>query len=152
VTERVLCLDTSVLIKYLAPDEQDATASSLILDAIQEGARLVLPAWAWAEVGSVLRKKIRAGVLQPTEARDLWAFFLQLPLEYVDTPALRTGAWQLAERYGLPTLYDAAFLACAEVVPAAVEAAREFWTADGVLLRSLGMPRPGYVRELGIDT
>lgn len=55
MSDRTLCLDTSILIKYLTPDEQEEAATTLVLGALQDGSRLVAPAWAWAEVGSVLR-------------------------------------------------------------------------------------------------
>ncbi|MBI2756073.1 MAG: type II toxin-antitoxin system VapC family toxin [Chloroflexi bacterium] len=149
--ERVVCLDTSVLVKYLTPDEQDAAASSLVEEALLEDARLVAPAFLWAEVGSVLRKKLRQRLLEPHEARSLWQAFLWLPIQYVDLPVLRGRAWDLADRYALATLYDAAFLACTEVVAAdagdSVDA--EFWTADAVLLKRLEKEPLAYVRRLG---
>src|SRR5436305_1103740 len=103
VVDRVVCLDTSVLIKYLAPDEQDEAATRLVADVLQTDARLVAPSWVWAEVGSVLRKKIRARLLQPDDAAAIWSAFLDLPIEYVDLPALRARAWEIAGRDGLPT-------------------------------------------------
>ena len=148
MTERLLCLDTSILIKCLATDEHTEAAVRLLEGAVRDGARLVAPAWAWAEVGSVLRKKLRAGLLQPDEARALWDAFL--PIEYVDARALRVHAWEFAERHRLPTLYDAAFLACTELAPSDdADATREFWTADEKVLASLGTPRPAYVHRLG---
>jgi predicted nucleic acid-binding protein len=145
----LVCLDTSVWMKYLAPDELDAAATRLIDGAIREEAHLVAPAFAWAEIGSVLRKKVRASLITADEASALWSAFLKLPLEYVDEPNLRARAWELAAAFALPTLYDAAFLACTEVVPAPGATDREFWTADRELLRQLGASRPAYVRELG---
>lgn len=147
--DRLVVLDTSVLIKGLTPDEQTALAVQVLMAAIREDARLVAPAFAWAEVGSVLRKKIRAGLLQPHEAQDVWTAFLALPIEYLDTAALRERAWALADQYALPTLYDAAFLACVEIAPADAGAEREFWTADATLVRQFGSEPPAYVRLLG---
>lgn len=89
------------------------------------------------------------GLLQPIEADTLWADYLRLPIEFVDTPLLRVRAWQLARQYELLTLYDAAFMACMEGVLASVDAERECWTADQQLLNSLGAQRPAYVRQLG---
>jgi predicted nucleic acid-binding protein len=57
---RVLCLDSSVLIPYLTPEDNSDKAEMLILDAISTSLRLVAPCFAWAEVGSVLRKKLGA--------------------------------------------------------------------------------------------
>ena len=148
MTERLLCLDTSVMIKHLAPDEWVEAASRLVQTAQQPEVRLVAPAWAWAEVGTVLRKKLRTGLLQPPEAEALWYEFLDLPIDYVDTAPVRARTWDLAGRFQFLTLYDAAFLACTELAPAEPDAIREFWTADEAFLRSLGLPWPPYVRQL----
>ncbi len=148
-TECVLCLDTSVIVKYLTPDEQDKAATVLVERALRGDARLVAPGWAWAEVGSVLRKKVRARLLEPDEAQSLWGDYLALPIRFVENPHLRTRAWALTVEHALPTLYDATFLACTELALAPADAAREFWTADRALLRQLGAGRPAYVRELG---
>lgn len=151
VTEPVLCLDTTVLIKSLVPEEPaelEEAAKELVLLGVM-GGRLVAPAFAWAELGSVLRKKVRLGVLESSQAEAIWTQVMRLPIEFIESPALRSRAWALAEQYGLPTLYDAAFLACAEVAPAEEPAVREFWTADEELLRHLRSSMPPYVRQLG---
>ena len=151
MSEELFCLDTSVWIKFLVPEEppeQQEAAEQLVLRAVTAG-RLVAPAWTWAEVGSVLRKKVRQSLLRQDQADELWVRFGQLPIDFVDTPVLRARAWEIAEQYTLPTLYDAAFLACTEVALASEPATRQFWTADRDLLRQLGTARPGYVRQLG---
>lgn len=152
MTETVLCLDTSVLVKFLTPEgpeEQDRAAEELVVRGVTGEARLVGPAMVWAEVGSVLMKKTRMGVLLPSEAQDLWGVLMRLPIELVETPGLRWRAWDIARQHSLPTLYDALFLACTELAPASEGIAREFWTADKEFLRRLGSKRPDYVREFG---
>jgi len=147
MADEVLCLDTSVLVKFLTaeePPEQADAAARLVLRGLT-GARLVAPAFAWAEVGSVLLKKARRELLSPEQAAELWTRCLALPVDYVDSPGLRSRAWELVEAHGLATLYDAAFLACAELAPADEPAVREFWTADALLVQRLGERRPSYV-------
>jgi predicted nucleic acid-binding protein len=138
---RVLCLDSSVLIPYLTPEENSDKAQVLILDAISSSIRMVVPCFAWAEVGSVLRKKVRRGLLTAEESQACFEDFQQLSLEFIDRPDLRSKAWAIATQHDLPTLYDAAFLACSEYCGA------EFWTADQVLIRSL-LPCPKYMHSL----
>jgi predicted nucleic acid-binding protein len=140
---KVLCLDTSVIIPYLVPDESEPLADSLVLEAVVGNASLVAPAFAWAEVGSVLRKKVRMGLLTTEEAEGCYQDFCNLPIDYLDRESLRVRAWEIAEQYQLPTIYDAAFLACAESEQA------EFWTSDRVLLNKLS-PLPAYVNQLGV--
>lgn len=144
-----LCLDTGVWIKLLVIEELALylAARRLLARALATG-RLILPAFAWAEVGSVLRKKIRQGAVTPDEAAAQWSRFGDLPIEFTDSAALRSRAWEIARQYALPTLYDAAFLACAEVTAATPQATVEFWTTDEALLRSLGSNRPPYMRLL----
>ena len=138
---RVLCLDSSVLIPYLTPEDNSDKAEVLVLDAISMSLRLVAPCFAWAEVGSVLRKKVRRGLLTHDESLACFEDFQQLPLEFIDTSELRVRAWVIASQHDLTTLYDAAFLACSELCGA------EFWTADQVLINSLS-PCPDYVCSL----
>ena len=147
----VLCLDANVLVKLLVleyPPELNAAARRL-LDQVDAGAVLVAPAFAWAEVGSALRKKARTGELTETRTREHWDAFLSYGIEYLDSPEIRLRAWEIAADYGLPTLYDAAFLACTELAPVEEPGSREFWTADGTLLQQLGDRRPSYVHRLG---
>ena len=138
---RVLCVDTSVWIPYLVPEVYQPQARNLVEEALSMSIRLVAPAFAWAEVGSVLRKKTRMGVVTIEEAQGFFHDFNELPIDYIQEEAIRARTWEIAEIYGLPTLYDAAFLACTESVSG------EFWTADTTLIRQL-TPRPTYVREL----
>ncbi|BDA68997.1 hypothetical protein CAL7716_031630 [Calothrix sp. PCC 7716] len=138
---KVLCIDTSVWIPYLVPELYQAQAKILMDEALSQNIRIVAPTFAWAEVGSVLRKKTRAGSIIIQEAQEIFEDFCELPIDYIETEAIRVRAWQIAADYGLPTLYDAVFLACAESFSA------EFWTADIAMIRQLA-PRPSYVREL----
>jgi predicted nucleic acid-binding protein len=140
----VVCLDAGVWVKALAAEELSAEAAHVLADSIGNGS-LVAPAFCWAEVGSVLRKKVRARDLSAEEAAGAWMDFQAMPVTFIDTPQLRSRAWDLAERYGQPTLYDAAYLACTEVVEGS---SRTFWTADDALLALLASGRPAYVRHL----
>ncbi len=58
----IYCLDTSIWIKYLCPDEQEDLATELVSNALST--KLVLPSFAWAEIASVLRKKVRSNLLR----------------------------------------------------------------------------------------
>lgn len=142
---RALCLDTNVIVQYLVPESLQAEAEALILEALEASVQLVAPAFIWAEVGSVLRKKIRRELLTAEEAQGYFEDFCDLPIDYLENEQLRTKAWEVAQLYHLPTLYDAAFMACAEIT----DDRCQFWTADKKLLNQLGSSRPAYVRELG---
>lgn len=153
MSDDIWCLDTGVMVKYLvAEDPPELTDAAVqVVHAALERGRIVAPAFAWAEIGSVLRKKVRLGFIRAEEADTLWRAFSKLPVRYVDSPALRSRTWEIARQYNLSTLYDAGFLACTEVAaPAHIR--RQFWTTDERLVHSLGTEPPSYLRQLGEDT
>ena len=146
----VRCVDTNLLMYGLGqvgPEDLRGPARELTERALRTG-RVVSPGFGWAEFGTALRKYVRAGLLPAARAERAWAHYWSLPIEFFDTPAMRARGWAMADQFRLPTLYDAAFLACTELAPAPAGAEREFWTADAHLLRQLGDARPDYVREL----
>ncbi|MBD2230443.1 type II toxin-antitoxin system VapC family toxin [Phormidium tenue] len=135
------CIDTSLWIPYLVPEPLQSEARSLITPLLLSGEYLVAPGFAWAEVGSVLRKKVRLGLITAAQAAGFYDDFCQMPINYLDSDRLHTKTWQLAETFDLATLYDAAFLAVADLESA------EFWTADQALVNTLN-PCPTYVHLL----
>ncbi len=64
-----------------------------------------------------------------------------MPIDYLDGDAIRAKTWVIAQQFSLARLYDAAFLAVAELESA------EFWTADQSLLNTLTQC-PAYVQKL----
>jgi predicted nucleic acid-binding protein len=151
MTDDVHCIDSGLLIKVLTyeePRNQLEAATELLAHAFTDG-RVVMPSFAWAEIGSVLRKKVRQGFISSDHSNDIWERVSRMPIEFVETPALRSRAWEIAARYNLATLYDASYLACAEVAPGQPDITREFWTTDEALVRSLGASIPEYVRLIG---
>ncbi|ACA60617.1 type II toxin-antitoxin system VapC family toxin [Candidatus Desulforudis audaxviator] len=144
-----ICLDTSVLIKILVEEPGSDLAVALFRRVIAKRRVVVLPAFAWAELGTVLRKKCRTGELAIGEADELWSMFRELPeIVYLEHRAVQERAWLISRRFDLPTLYDAAFLAVAEVVAEKTGEVCEYWTADEKLVNLLGGQR-AYVRWLG---
>ncbi|WP_338835555.1 hypothetical protein [Neomoorella thermoacetica] len=57
-------------------------------------------------------------------------------------------SWDIAAKENLPTLYDAAYLAVAEITAKDSRETCEFWTADERLVNTLG-ERKKYVKLLG---
>ena len=129
------CLDSSILMKIITPEEGSTEASLLAGSAHP----LYAPAFAWAEVGSTLRKKVRSGALDREAAEGAWGAFGELGLRFIQSPEVARRAWELAHALALSTLYDAAFLAVAELAP---EGPVPFWTADLALVRQVGERHP----------
>jgi len=138
-----VCLDSSVLVKLLTPEPGSAAAAQVAAGA----ADLFAPEFAWAEVGSALRKKVRTGALTLDQADQAWGALSALGLTFVASAEVRDRAWRLAVEYGLPTLYDAAFLAVAELAPGGP---CPLWTADARLIDAVGS-RYRLLRTLGSD-
>lgn len=89
----------------------------------------------------MLRKKIRLGLITTAQSTGFYDDFCQIPIKYLDNNSVRAKTRGIAEKFALATLYDAAFLAVAELESA------EFWTADQSLLNTLN-PCPAYVHSL----
>ena len=143
-----ICLDSSVLVKVLVPEEDSDRATALLQKIIESRQLIVLPAFAWAEIGTVLRKKHRKGVLTTTEADELWQEFRQFPgIEYLTDDSVMDHAWKISRYFDFPTLYDAAFLAVAEIIAERTGETCEYWTADEKLVNQLNGRRE-YVRSI----
>lgn len=143
-----ICLDTSVLVKVLAEEVDSVKATALMQKVIQDGQLIVLPSFAWAEVGTVLRKKCRNNDLSVQEADDLWLEFRQFPgIEYLSDDSVMDRAYKISRYFDLSTLYDAAFLAVTEIAGERAGERCEFWTADEKLINLLN-GRRNYVMLL----
>lgn len=138
-----ICLDTSVFLKWLSPESEDFSSQAVSLIE-QSQAAIIVPAFAWAELGSALRKKVRMGAMSEVEIEKAWRAFLDLGVHFLNTDTLAQRAWQLATELSLPTLYDASFPAAAELAP---DGPCPFWTADEQLVGALAGRKP-YVRRL----
>ncbi len=141
-----ICLDASVFVKILVEEEDCEKATALMQKIIQSGQLIVLPQFAWAEVGSVIRKKRRRNELAVQEADDLWLEFRQFPgIEYMSDDTVMDRAWKISRYFDMTTLYDATYLAVAEIVEERTGEICEFWTGDERLVNSLD-GRRNYVR------
>lgn len=141
---KVVCLDASFVVHCVVSQGPGATAVDLLEAWRIEGANLVAPTFMVWEVGSTLRKLVQRGELTTAVAAEALDSVLDLPVREAHGAGTLRGAWRIAERFDLPVLYDAAYLAVAEAEQA------EFWTADEKLVRKLNGALP-YVRLLGRD-
>ena len=137
-----LVLDASILVKLYLPEAGSEAAEALVYNALAIGDDLFGPAFLPAEVLSVLRRARQRGIIPLEQAEVAFDAFFSLPIDYVDGREVYERAWRLAADLDLPVLYDAVYLAVAELREAT------FWTADESMLhlaRAAGLP---YVRAL----
>jgi predicted nucleic acid-binding protein len=149
VIELAVCLDTSVLIKWLireTPEEDSRIARELVRRALTNG-RLIAPSFSWAEVGSTLRKKTRQSLVTEEEASEAWELFLSTPIEFVNDLQVRDRAWLISVALRLPTLYDASFLACCEIASLRFGYTVELLTADQTLIDQVRGTPYSYVKD-----
>jgi predicted nucleic acid-binding protein len=125
----VLVVDASVLVVALADDGTDGDSARARL----RGERLAIPELADLEVASVLRRQIRAGALDGRRAGRALDDLAALPAQRAPHRPLLARCWELRDNL---TLYDAAYVALAEAMRAAL------LTGDRRLARATGPQCP----------
>ena len=127
-----ICVDANVFVKVLVQEEHsDLARRHWERWTIAEGRRVIVPTLFPYEVVAVLRRKVYQGQLAPQDGSDAVDILLDANLELVTASELHSRAWELAQRLQRPTVYDAHYLALAEMERC------EFWTADGRLYHSV---------------
>jgi len=131
-----VCIDASVALKWFLREEGSDTAYALLSAITGQRLRVVAPPQFRSEVANVLYQRSRT---QRAELRidsgmafEAIALFGSFQVETVDTPELYTTAYQVAQTYGLRSLYDALYVAAARIAEC------DLWTADERLLTALG--------------
>jgi predicted nucleic acid-binding protein len=125
----VLVVDASVLVVALADDGTDGDSARARL----RGERLAIPELADLEVASVLRRQIRAGALDGRRAGLALDDLAALPAQRAPHRLLLARCWELRDNL---TIYDAAYVALAEAMHAAL------LTGDRRLARATGPQCP----------
>lgn len=132
----MICLDASVAVKLLLPEEYSEQARALVAAAAAAKDTIVAPVLLLSEVTNILRQRIRHGELTRERAQALLTVFLALPFSIVSTTDLYRQALATAEDYGIPSGYDAQYVALAQ------QTGSTLWTADKRLLNTLASTAP----------
>ena len=119
----MIVVDASIIASALGDDGPDGERARKRL----AGERLAAPELIDLEVASVWRRAARAGRLEGKRARQALADLAALPLERAPHRPLMSRIWDLRENF---TPYDAAYVALAEILDAALV------TADQHLARA----------------
>lgn len=114
----MIVVDASALAPALADDSADGHRARAAL----RGQDLTAPELLDLEVASVLRRQVAAGLLSGHRAEQALADLLALPLRRVRHTPLLPRCWEL--RHNI-TVYDAAYVALAEVLGVALITADE---------------------------
>lgn len=135
-----VCLDASVVLKLVLPEPGSEKAVQLVDGVLMNHGGLIGPAFLLAEALSVLRGKVLRGLMAPEDAEEAVGYLLSLPLMEVSGPEVYRKAWEIGSRLEMPVIYDAVYLAVAELQGVA------FWTADEALYKRAR--NTGFIRLL----
>ncbi len=123
-------IDSCVLAKVVLTEPDSPKALALLANSLAQGDRLVVLDLAFPEVGNVIWKKRRAGLVTSQEAEKLLEDLLCSPVHIEPAlPHLRR-ALEIAVRYDR-AVYDALFVALSEWLSA------EAVTSDGPLFNTV---------------
>ena len=138
----MIVVDASIAAKCLFPEEHTEQAVDLVDATLAAGERIVAPPLLWIEVANILRQRMRRAGLTLAQALDLFDRFQEIPINSQSPSGLSRRALVLADRYQLAAVYDAHYVALAEMIGADV------WTDDQRLLRAVRNKVPA-VRWIG---
>jgi predicted nucleic acid-binding protein len=130
-----LCVDANLVLRLVA-DPTDESIRSVWERWDSERRQLAAPTLLPYEVANALYRYQKFGYLGAAEVKLAFKAALALPLELHGEPDLHWRALELASRFSLPAVYDAHYLALAELLEG------EFWTADGGLARAVQSSLP----------
>lgn len=143
IDEPSVCVDAGLVVKLVVWEPDSDRARALFAQWQTRNTRLIAPEFFQVETDSILRKKFRLrGELAPDQADLAFASLQSLDVRTFSLPDQRQRAWEIARSLDLPTVYDATYLALAEL------SGCEFWTADERLYNQVGNHLP-FVRWLG---
>lgn len=125
---------------WLAPEEGRDRAVALLDECLRRDVTIVAPDCLFAEVGSVLRRKVYRGVMDEEDGRVAIGLLDRFAIDVVPVLRLCPEAWRIATEHNLPTMYDAYYMALARLRGC------DFWTADQRFLNSV--PNVSYVRSI----
>lgn len=137
-----VCVDASLVVAWLLPEEFSGQAYALKDRWSDEGAELVAPAILASEVPSVLRQAVYRGRILTGEGDEAFATFLEMPIRIIQPENLLSRAWEIGKAVDAPRLYDAFYVGLADVQGC------ELWTADR-RLTSLVQAKFPHVHWLG---
>ena len=128
----MIAVDASLALKLVLKEEESAEALRLWRQWTDQGEVLIAPTLFRAETFSGLHRSVYRGLISAMEGEQAYATTDNLAVELREPPQLYGIAWEFAERFRRPAIYDCCYLALAAIAQC------EFWTADRRLVNSVG--------------
>ena len=126
-----IVVDASLALKWVLEEPYSTEAHELLENWGGQRNKLLAPALFLYEVANALTKRMQRHQLTLAQAKQRLGFFLESGPLLQQIGAVHPRALELADRFRLPTAYDAHYLALAEFQRC------EFWTADERLWNSV---------------
>lgn len=137
-----VCVDASVVVMWYTPEEGMECALALMDECTDAQIALVAPDCVLPEAASAIRRKVFRGTLDDDEGRVALGLPADAAIDVVPVPRFIWDAWVLAAQYNLPRLYDAYYLALAQLRGC------DFWTADERFFSAVaGHPRVKHIGD-----
>lgn len=130
----VVCVDASLVLMLLLPDEHRDWVDSLWHHWARENVTPFSAPLLYAEVTSVLREAVFFGRLESEEGDQAFDTFCELSIPTSTRTDLHRLAWGLAKEHHQPRAYDATYLAVARAEGC------DLWTGDRRLVNSVALP------------
>jgi len=124
-------VDANVVVKVVIYEDLSEKARALMADAKKQGRKPIAPVFLEVEVDSTLRKKVTQGKITPDEADRAFQAAMGVPVILMRLAGQRKRTWELSKRFSLGHVYDAVYLALADLRGC------EFWTADEKLYNAV---------------
>ncbi len=140
-----VCVDASLVIAWVLPEEFSNEAFALKERWAAEGVELVAPVILASEVPSALRQAVYRGRILAGEGDEAFESFLEMPIRIIQPENLLSRAWEVGKAVNAPRLYDAFYVGLADIEGC------ELWTADRRLV-NLVQPKFSQVHWLGEAT
>jgi len=129
-----ICVDVSLAIKWVLPEEGSERAEILLGKWLSAGRLLIAPHLFIYEVISILRKKVLRKEINEAEGLKALHLLGKLDIQLETPSGLPDLAFKLSNELNRPEAYDSSYLALARLMGC------EFWTADKKLSVSVQYP------------
>ncbi len=138
----IVVVDANLAFKWLVSEENSDLAHSISRSWVNNGIQAAAPYLMPVEVANALHRRVVRGELTVEDAVQLLEYLLASGIELRDEPSLHARALQISSRLRQGAVYDAHYLALADILGC------EYWTADESFYRAAA-PSPQNVHWIG---
>ncbi len=126
-----VCIDASFILKLVLPEDASEKVHTIWTEWVNRGKSIHAPYLLVYETHSVIRNKVYRKELTSEEGMAALGVLRDQNIIFHHLPTTASVAWDFANTYNRPTLYDAFYMAVAKEIES------ELWTADKRLVNSL---------------